>query len=261
MAFGVPHTQACSVLPHQRRPPSLHSRADDRIQNMYAHALPRLLSTQPARAVPTDRRHVHPALSSPQADGRHAWRETSAWLRCAPYSASASAGAGALGGAVAAENQVDIRSAVCCCLGKNPANSDLRNRGICRPSPIFSVIQGCLPTETTRQCVCREQSFVSAVGAQCLQTVRLTAVPCPPFPGALRRFLQTIRDPCPPANAETPDQDPRRLIPRSIIISPSSHLRLSPPSFHRLSAAALPPGRISPSRPTDLLFAHTTPAS
>ena len=240
MAFGVPHTQACRVLPHQRRPPSLHSRE----KTEYLVQL---------HSLPTDL----PALAP--ADERHAWRETSAWLRI--LSAGAGAAARAPQKKTAPPWQIQCCEHTVCCVVKNiwPIRVFVTGTVV---SLLPSFHHSTLPTDRDHgQCVCREQSFVSAVGAQCLQTVRLTAVPCPPFPGALRRFLQTIRDPCPPANAETPDQDPRRLIPRSIILSPSAHLRLSTPSFHRLSAAALPPGRISPSRPTDLLFAHTTPAS
>ncbi len=81
--------------------------------NSPEHSLPGEPSMLFMLPLPTDL----PALAP--ADGRHAWRETSAWLRCAPYSA----GAGAVSptgkrqrrpdcGAVAAENQVRTRAAV-----------------------------------------------------------------------------------------------------------------------------------------------------
>ena len=57
--------------PPRRRPPSLGQKTEDRILGAAALCCglcPRMhpLRTQPARAVPTDLRHVHPALSSPQ---------------------------------------------------------------------------------------------------------------------------------------------------------------------------------------------------
>ena len=282
MAFGVPHTQACSVLPTRRRPPSLGQKTEDRILGAAALCCglcPRMhsLRTQPARAVPTDLRHVHPALSSPQLTASCLAGDVSVAAVCSVFCfceckqlqphRKRQRRPGHCGAvvSVAAENQVDIRSAVCCLKKTQPIRIFVTGASVAllpffpssnvayRPGPRGSAFAG-------NRVLCL--LWVPSVCRQCDPT-QPTAHCCalPAFPGALRRYLQTIRDPCPPANAETPDQDPRRLIPRSIILSPSSHLRLSTPSFHRLSAAALPPGRISPSRPTDLLFAHTTPAS
>ena len=151
MAFGVPHTQACRVLPHQRRPPSLHSRE----KTEYLVQL---------HSLPTDL----PALAP--ADERHAWRETSAWLRI--LSAGAGAAARAPQKKTAPPWQIQCCEHTVCCVVKNiwPIRVFVTGTVV---SLLPSFHHSTLPTDRDHgQCVCREQSFVSAVGAQCLQTVR-----------------------------------------------------------------------------------------
>ena len=95
-----------------------------------------------------------------------------------------------------------------------------------RPRPRTVRWQG---TEFCVRCGC--PVFANSATRRSRQCCALPAS-SPPFQGRFGAFSRPIRDPCPPANAETPDQDPRRLIPRSI----SLHLHTS--NFHHSRSIA-----------------------